>query len=265
MRSILLMKQSRGTWYLAACRQTVSLCASTPSTAEKMTTAPSRTRSERSTSAVKSTWPGVSMMLIVIGWPAGVLPVAGDRRGDDRDPPLALLLEVVGGRGPLVHVAHPVDLAGVVEDALGRRRLAGVDVRDDADVADRLQMCGVAVHGGHPRRSKGDVGRGPGRGTFHSSLTPRTAAHSASRTRSSARPRDRVGVKTGSLLGMVMPSTIAWAIRSRSNGPRGCWGSDATTAVSFEGDGGRSRGNRAGMEIANGSSRTTGRARRCRR
>ena len=66
IRSILLMKQSRGTWYLVACRQTVSLWASTPSTAEKITTAPSRTRSERSTSAVKSTWPGVSMMLIVI-------------------------------------------------------------------------------------------------------------------------------------------------------------------------------------------------------
>ena len=70
MRSILLMKQSRGTLYLVACRQTVSLCASTPSTAEKTTTAPSRTRSERSTSAVKSTWPGVSMMLIVIGRPS---------------------------------------------------------------------------------------------------------------------------------------------------------------------------------------------------
>jgi hypothetical protein len=55
---------------LAACRQTVSLCASTPSTAEKITMAPSRTRSDRSTSAVKSTWPGVSMMLIVIGRPA---------------------------------------------------------------------------------------------------------------------------------------------------------------------------------------------------
>ncbi len=66
----------------------------------------------------------------------GVLPVAGDRRGDDRDPPLALFLEVVGRRIPLVDVPHPVDLARVVQDPLGRRRLAGVDVRDDADVAD---------------------------------------------------------------------------------------------------------------------------------
>ena len=65
MRSILLMKQIRGTPYRSACRHTVSLCASTPSTALNTTTAPSRTRRLRSTSAVKSTCPGVSMMLIV--------------------------------------------------------------------------------------------------------------------------------------------------------------------------------------------------------
>ena len=63
-RSILLTKQIRGTRYLSAWRQTVSDCGSTPDTASNTATAPSRTRSERSTSAVKSTWPGVSMMLI---------------------------------------------------------------------------------------------------------------------------------------------------------------------------------------------------------
>ena len=62
-RSILLMKQTRGTLYLSAWRHTVSDCGSTPFTASKTATAPSRTRSERSTSMVKSTWPGVSMML----------------------------------------------------------------------------------------------------------------------------------------------------------------------------------------------------------
>ena len=79
-----------------------------------------------------------------------VVPAAGDGGGDDGDAALALLLEVVGGRAPLVDVAHPVDLAGVEEDALGGRRLAGVDVRDDADVADRGQgACrAVGVHGG---------------------------------------------------------------------------------------------------------------------
>ena len=64
MRSILLTKQMRGTRYLSACRQTVSDWGSTPATESNTQTAPSRTRSDRSTSAVKSTWPGVSMMLM---------------------------------------------------------------------------------------------------------------------------------------------------------------------------------------------------------
>ena len=40
------------------------LCGSTPATPQKTPMAPSSTRSERSTSIVKSTWPGVSMMLM---------------------------------------------------------------------------------------------------------------------------------------------------------------------------------------------------------
>ena len=64
VRSSLLTKHMRGTAYLLAWRQTVIVCGSTPATPSKTATAPSRTRSERSTSAVKSTWPGVSMMLI---------------------------------------------------------------------------------------------------------------------------------------------------------------------------------------------------------
>ena len=64
MRSILLTKQRRGTWYLLAWRHTVSVWGSTPATASKTATAPSSTRRERSTSTVKSTCPGVSMMLI---------------------------------------------------------------------------------------------------------------------------------------------------------------------------------------------------------
>ena len=54
----------RGTRYLSAWRQTVSDCGSTPATESNSAIAPSSTRSERSTSTVKSTWPGVSMMLI---------------------------------------------------------------------------------------------------------------------------------------------------------------------------------------------------------
>ena len=64
MRSILLTKQMRGTRYLSAWRHTVSDCGSTPDTASNTATAPSSTRSDRSTSTVKSTWPGVSMMLM---------------------------------------------------------------------------------------------------------------------------------------------------------------------------------------------------------
>ena len=63
-RSILLMNTSRGTRYLSACRQTVSDWGSTPPTPQRSTTAPSRTLSDLSTSAVKSTCPGVSMMLM---------------------------------------------------------------------------------------------------------------------------------------------------------------------------------------------------------
>ena len=54
----------RGTRYLSACRQTVSDWGSTPATESNRAIAPSSTRSERSTSTVKSTWPGVSMMLM---------------------------------------------------------------------------------------------------------------------------------------------------------------------------------------------------------
>ena len=64
VRSSLLTKHIRGTEYLLAWRHTVIVWGSTPATPSKTATAPSRTRSERSTSAVKSTCPGVSMMLI---------------------------------------------------------------------------------------------------------------------------------------------------------------------------------------------------------
>ncbi len=76
IRSILLTKQIRGTRYLLACRQTVSVWGSTPATESNTATAPSRTRSDRSTSMVKSTWPGVSRMLM--RWSRHVQVVAAD-------------------------------------------------------------------------------------------------------------------------------------------------------------------------------------------
>ena len=131
-RSILLTKAMRGTWYRSAWRHTVSDCGSTPVTASNTATAPSSTRSERSTSMVKSTWPGVSMMLM--RWLA---PEAGGRGGGDGDAALLLLLHPVHRRGALVDLADLVVDARVVEDALGRRGLTRVDVRHDPDVAGR--------------------------------------------------------------------------------------------------------------------------------
>ena len=62
-RSILLTNAILGTLYLLACLQTVSDCGSTPELPQKTTTAPSNTLRDLSTSIVKSTWPGVSIML----------------------------------------------------------------------------------------------------------------------------------------------------------------------------------------------------------
>ncbi len=73
VRSILLMKATRGTLYRFIWRSTVIDCDCTPATAQRTSTAPSRTRSERSTSTVKSTWPGVSMMLTFLPYHSTVV------------------------------------------------------------------------------------------------------------------------------------------------------------------------------------------------
>ncbi len=61
---------------MSAWRHTVSDWGSTPSLPSNTATAPSSTRSERSTSTVKSTCPGVSMMLI--WWSFQKVVVAAD-------------------------------------------------------------------------------------------------------------------------------------------------------------------------------------------
>ena len=76
---------------------------------------------------MKSTWPGVSMRLS--SWPfqdANGLSL-------DRDPAFALELHRV--ENLLAHLARG-DGVGQLEDAIGERRLAVVDVRDDREVAD---------------------------------------------------------------------------------------------------------------------------------
>ena len=63
------------------------------------------------------------------------VPERGGRSRRDRDATLLLLLHPVHRRGTFVHFADLVALAGVIEDALGGRGLAGVDMRHDTEVA----------------------------------------------------------------------------------------------------------------------------------
>ena len=74
------------------------------------------------------------------------VPDRGGRGRRNGDAALLLLLHQIHGRGAVVHLAHLVALAGVIEDALGRRGLAGIDVRHDAEVAVVLDRMG-AGHG----------------------------------------------------------------------------------------------------------------------
>ncbi len=62
------------------------------------------------------------------------VPEGGRRGGRDGDAALLLLLHPVHRRGAFMHFADLVGLAGVIEDAFGRRRLAGVDVGHDAEI-----------------------------------------------------------------------------------------------------------------------------------
>ncbi len=83
-----------------------------------------------------------------------VVPEAGGSGGGDGDPPLLLLLHPVHGGGAVVHLTDLVADTGVIEDALGRRRLAGIDVRHDADVADLGEVGQhVLCHGSFPTLS----------------------------------------------------------------------------------------------------------------
>jgi len=75
----------------------------------------------------------VDAVLRVLARHAG--PEAGGGGGGDGDAALLFLLHPVHDRVAVVHFAHLVRQAGVEEDALGGRGLAGVDVRHDADVA----------------------------------------------------------------------------------------------------------------------------------
>ena len=64
-----------------------------------------------------------------------VVPEGGGRGGGDGDAALLLLLHPVHGRGAVVDFADLMGLAGIVEDALRRRRLSGIDVSHDAEIS----------------------------------------------------------------------------------------------------------------------------------
>ena len=134
-RSILLTNAMRGTLVLvglAPDRLGLRLDAAdrrrTPRPRRRARAASARPRS------VKSTWPGR-----VDDVDAVVAPEAGGRGGGDGDAALLLLLHPVHGGGALVDLADLVGDAGVEEDPLGGRGLAGIDVGHDADVAGALE------------------------------------------------------------------------------------------------------------------------------
>ena len=78
---------------------------------------------------------------------AVVVPHAGGGRGGDGDAPLLLLDHVVHHGRALVHLADLVGLPRVVEDPLGRRGLARVDVGHDPDVAGPVEGEFTLGHG----------------------------------------------------------------------------------------------------------------------
>ena len=130
MRSILLMYAMRGTWYLSAWRQTVS---------DLRLYAGDRVEQRDSTVEHAQRTLHLDGEVDVAGRvddvDAVVVPLARGRGGRDRDPTLLLLLHPVHRRGAFVHLAELVGLAGVVEDALGRRRLARINMGHDPDVS----------------------------------------------------------------------------------------------------------------------------------
>jgi hypothetical protein len=74
----------------------------------------------------------------------------GCGRGNS-DAALLLLLHKIHGRSAVVHLADLVALAGIVKDALGRRRLTGINMGHDAEVAVVLDWMGA----GHLQKSFG--------------------------------------------------------------------------------------------------------------
>src|SRR5207237_2735801 len=94
----------------------------------------------------------------------GAVDREGDDRRLDRDAPLALKVQRVGLRRALIDAAGLVDDTSAVEQALGQRRLAGVNMCEDPQV-----QCS-AKHAPHPPNRPTDAFRWTQ--TLLASLTP---------------------------------------------------------------------------------------------
>ena len=138
-RSTLLTTSTTGRSALSALRSTNRVWGSGPSLASTSSTMPSTIDSPRSTSPPKSAWPGVSMMLIVIGSPPVASAAAGPAYGT-----AVFLARIVM---PFSRSSSPESIArsstcwcspkepGLPQHRVDQRGLAVVDVRDDRDVA----------------------------------------------------------------------------------------------------------------------------------
>ena len=69
-----------------------------------------------------------------------VVPETGGGSGGDGDAALLLLRHPVHRGGTIVNLTDLVGHTRVIQDALGRRGLSGIDVGHDADVADLVQV-----------------------------------------------------------------------------------------------------------------------------
>src|SRR5207302_9609321 len=75
---------------------------------------------------------------LVVALPVAAPEASGGRRRNG-DPALLLLLHPVNRGGAVVNLADLVALSGIVEYALGRSRLPGINVGHDADVTNVLE------------------------------------------------------------------------------------------------------------------------------
>ena len=129
LRSILFTKMRVGMPSRCSVRINTRVCACTPSTAETTSTAPSSTLSTRSTSAMKSGWPGVSIRLTVTS------SMAKETTADlIVMPRLPFERQGIGLGVAVIDAADLVDDTGGIEQPLGEGGLTGVYMRQNPKV-----------------------------------------------------------------------------------------------------------------------------------